>query len=179
MAEVCYSAEVPLCTVSPRSDAFPAQSHKVTLNDVANKLASLTADYNNDVQEGPIYETFRVKSRVNINMPDYLARIQRYTNFEEPIFVAALLQLERAVTCKPELRASQCIHKMQIASVTIASKTTDDDDYYMSDLAKIFGIEMNMLLKLEAVMLVDVLNFSAHVSDYQYKEYVPRLLELI
>jgi len=58
-----------------------------------------------------------------------------------------------------------------IACITIASKTTDDDDYNMSDLAKIYGINMQMLLSLESVMFFEVLDCSVHITEQQYYKY--------
>ena len=56
--------------------------------------------------------------------------------------------------------------------MTLASKTTDDDDYCMSDLAKIYGIDLSVLLKLEKVMFFDILNCKVHITELEYSKYL-------
>ena len=58
-----------------------------------------------------ILQTYRIKSKVDINMHDYMKRIQKYTKFEDAIFVAAMLLLERSIDLVPELKNSNCFHK--------------------------------------------------------------------
>merc|ERR1739845_189974 len=104
-----------------------------------------------------------------------LKRIKKCTKFENVIFVVALLFLERALEKIPELKSSHCIHKLFCASLTLACKTMDDDDYYMSDLAKIYGIDLKMLLNLEQILFFEVLSCKVHITDREYRQYLSEL----
>jgi len=146
MDYICSSAEVPQ-TVIPTEPSF---DYGIDLQKISEKLDGIIEQYkNNSIDEishvdSKIFNTFKLKAIVDINIPDYINRIKKYTKFENVIFVVALLLLERAMDKIPDLKHSECIHKLFCASLTLSCKTMDDDDYYMGDLAKIYGIDLKM-----------------------------------
>ena len=114
MATDCCGAEVPQTLVCSQFQAQPQDSLEL----ITGHLESLMAEYartplatNVSSSTKAVLQTFKVKSKVDINMKDYMMRIQKYTKFEDPIFVAALILLEKAMSIVPELRNSDCIHK--------------------------------------------------------------------
>jgi hypothetical protein len=114
MATDCCGPEVPQTLVNGQVQVLPETS----LDMVTGHLVKLMAEYSRtplSAHSKPapksILQTFKIKSQVEINMQDYMKRIQKYTKFEEPIFVAALILLERAISVMPELQNSNCIHK--------------------------------------------------------------------
>jgi hypothetical protein len=114
MATDCCGPEVPQTLVNSQVQALPETS----LDMVTSHLEKLMAEYSRTPLSAyskpapkAILEAFKIKSQVEINMQDYMKRIQKYTKFEEPIFVAALILLERAISVIPELKNSECIHK--------------------------------------------------------------------
>merc|ERR1711874_966513 len=180
MLSPCCSAEVPQSFILEHQDRL---LNELNLETIAKKFQQIMKDYEryailtwNSPEEQALYETYKIKSRVEINILDYVTRIQKYTKFANPIFVGALLLLERAAKAKPELKHGQCAHKLFIGCITLASKTTDDDDYYMSDLAKIYGIDMKILQKLESVLFLEVLNCKVHITEKEYSEYLEQML---
>ena len=97
MATDSCCAEVPRSVIDLTAHALA----ETDLTIVAGKLNSLIKEYsgNNQITDDntttsskkTLYDVFMIKSSVQINMEDYLNRIQKYTNFENPLFVAALL----------------------------------------------------------------------------------------
>lgn len=114
MATDCCGPEVPQTLVNCQVQALPETS----LDMVTGHLEKLMDEYSRTPLSAyskpapkEILQAFRIKSQVEINMQDYMKRIQKYTKFEEPIFVAALMLLERAISVLPGLKNSECIHK--------------------------------------------------------------------
>lgn len=175
-------AEVPLTLTKTNEETLsitPCSKPEITLNTVSEKLAKIMTEFSQSTsllelsqEQLDLQDTYKIKTRVNINLEDYIVRIQKYTRFPDEIFVAALLLFNRAVTCRPELKDPSCVHKLMCGCITLASKTTDEDDYYMSDLAKIYGIDLEMLLNMEKVLFFDVLSCGVHITDVQYREFV-------
>jgi hypothetical protein len=114
MATDCCGPEVPQTLVNCQVQVLSETS----LDMVTSHLEKLMAEYSRtplSAHSKPapkaILQMFKIKSQVEINMRDYMKRIKKYTKFEEPIFVAALMLLERAISVMPELKNSNCIHK--------------------------------------------------------------------
>merc|ERR1739848_346214 len=165
---ICSGAEVPQ-TAIPTAPSF---DYGIDLQKIVKKLNGIIEQYKNDSSidktsdvNSKIFNTFKLKATVEINIPDYINRIKKYTKFENVVFVVALLLLERAMDKIPDLKSSECVHKLFCASLTLSCKTLDDDDYYMTDLSKIYGIDCKMLIKLESVLFFDVLNCKVHITD--------------
>ena len=113
MDYICSGAEVPQ-TAIPTEPSF---DYGIDLQKISQKLDGIIEQYkNNSIDEishvdSKIFNTFKLKAIVDINIPDYINRIKKYTKFENVIFVVALLLLERAMDKIPDLKHSECIHK--------------------------------------------------------------------
>merc|ERR1712224_420320 len=177
MDYICSGAEVPQ-TAIPSEPSF---DYSIGLEKIVNKLDGIIEQYKNNSiddispENSKIVNTFKLKALVDINIQDYINRVKKYTKFENVIFVVALLLLERAMDKVQDLKSSECVHKLFCASLTLSCKTLDDDDYYMTDLSKIYGIDCKILIKLESVLFFDVLNCKVHITDREYRQYLSSL----
>merc|ERR1712039_630458 len=106
-------AEVPLTLTKTNEETTsitPCSRPEINLNTVSQKLANIMTEFSQpsstqqvlSQEQQDLQDTYRIKTRVNINLEDYIVRIQKYTRFPDEIFVAALLLFNRAVTIKPE-----------------------------------------------------------------------------
>ena len=113
MDYICSGAEVPQTAVPTKPDF----DYGIDLQKIVKKLDGIIEQYKNDsidetdLINSKIFHTFKLKATVEINIPDYINRIKKYTKFENVIFVVALLLLERAMDKIPDLKHSDCIHK--------------------------------------------------------------------
>merc|ERR1711976_364066 len=146
MDYICSGAEVPQ-TAIPTEPLF---DYSIGLEKIVKRLDGIieqNKDHSIDEitpENYKIYNTFKLKAIVDINITDYINRIKKYTKFENVIFVVALLLLERAMDKIQDLKSSECVHKLFCASLTLSCKTLDDDDYYMTDLKNICNRSKNV-----------------------------------
>ncbi|CAD8146816.1 unnamed protein product [Paramecium pentaurelia] len=112
-----------------------------------------------------------------ISIYNYLQRISKYTHCSEQCFVIALIYLDRLQEKHSYLVLnSNCIHRFLLLAIVIAIKF-QDDDYYKNDYyAKVGGINVKEINRLEQEFL-EYMNYELFIDEQQYLVYEKRLLE--
>ncbi|CAK67558.1 unnamed protein product (macronuclear) [Paramecium tetraurelia] len=112
-----------------------------------------------------------------ISIHNYLQRISKYTHCSEQCFVVALIYLDRLQEKHANLVLnSHCIHRFLLLAIVTAIKFQDDDYYKNEYYAKIGGINVKEINKLEQEFL-EYMNYELFIDEQQYQVYENRLLE--
>ncbi|CAD8140805.1 unnamed protein product [Paramecium octaurelia] len=112
-----------------------------------------------------------------ISIYNYLQRINKYTHCSEQCFVIALIYLDRLQEKHSYLVLnSHCIHRFLLLALVTAIKFQDDDYYKNEYYAKVGGINLKEINKLEQEFL-EYMNYELFIDEQQYLVYEKRLLE--
>ncbi|CAD8052205.1 unnamed protein product [Paramecium primaurelia] len=130
-----------------------------------------------DVLELESNSIFHAITAPAISIYNYLQRINKYTHCSEQCFVIALIYLDRLQEKHANLVLnSHCIHRFLLLAIVTAIKFQDDDYYKNEYYAKIGGINLKEINKLEQEFL-EYMNYDLFIDEQQYQIYENRLLE--
>ena len=129
-------------------------------------------------QQSNFYKTFELQSSVQIDLEKYQKRIHNYAEFDNAVYIFAQQQVEKSTCVRPEQKNSFCFHKLFIASLTQATKLTEDKPQGNKTLSKIFGISTNMLSDLEMTMLLDLFQGKILINEEDFNEYQENMINL-
>ena len=104
----------------------------------------------------------------NINLPDYMRRIAKYSHCSAECFIVALCYIQKYCEASHSALTLRNAHRMAICAVMVAAKLRDDVFYankYYSSIGGISGREMN---ELELDMLVTI-NWETWVERDHYE----------
>ena len=139
----------------------PDLEHLITsINDT---LLKLTVQHHHE--RSPFYSSVIP----SISLLDYLRRIVLYSNIEPSTLIISLIYLDRISNSKITL-SKHNIHRLLFTSILLAIKY-NEDAYYKSDYyAKIAGVSLKELNKMEECF-VKLINFYLFVSGNLYEKY--------
>lgn len=122
---------------------------------------------NEDATEHSTYPTEFDKSTVEptISLFDYAKRIVKYTKLPEEFLIIPLLYFKRS-NVKLTLKS---IHRFLITAVCIASKSLTDQYFSNRFYAKVGGIPVRELNKLELELLV-LMNWNTQIIQEEFDE---------
>lgn len=107
-----------------------------------------------------------------ITIEEYLVRLQRYTKCSPCCFVMALAYINACYKEHPETRpCSLSIHRLVLTGVLLASKITDDKHYSNVFWARVGGVSLPDLNRLELQMLA-LLNFRLLITPEAFRRYL-------
>jgi hypothetical protein len=117
-----------------------------------------------DEDDGICETIFNSNSVPNISLPDFLRRLQKYTQFSAECLVIAIIYIDRYNLNEPNFSLNhRSIHKLMLTSILLAAKY--QDDFYYDNKAFEFAGGVNALhlhhLELE---LFEKLNYNLYVS---------------
>ncbi|ORX88766.1 cyclin-domain-containing protein [Basidiobolus meristosporus CBS 931.73] len=119
---------------------------------------------------------FHSSSIPDISIKSYIRRIQKFVPFGNDTLLAILIYLERAIKSADGILVnSYTIHRLLITSITIANKFFSDVIYPNSRYAKVGGLPLHEMNKLE-VELLFMIDFNLNISPKDFAEYTHRLL---
>jgi len=119
---------------------------------------------------------FHYSCTPSITIEDYIKRIWKYAGCSESCYVMALLLLERFAHRNPTIKiTSNCIHRLLIASVMVATKFLEDIHYNNAMFAQIGGVSTQELNFLE-IELLFALKFNLVVSPEEISTYSHTLM---
>lgn len=117
------------------------------------------------------YEILGCKAVPSSDFSFYLNRINKYTGFEESLYVGATVLLRRIIT-KLGGFDDKLIHKTFIGCLTIINKMYNETDVVpVTELAKIFGIPLIQLQRIERFIMFYVLDAKILVSEHEYNQF--------
>mmetsp|Transcript_7027 Transcript_7027/g.13283 ORF Transcript_7027/g.13283 Transcript_7027/m.13283 type:complete len:273 (-) Transcript_7027:117-935(-) len=111
----------------------------------------------------------------NINIKDYLDRIQLYSECSEECFVFALVYIDRLIYHNKKISLnSWTVHRLLLTAILVAAKFHDDVFLSNKYFSVIGGIKQDELAKLE-MEFVFLLNFDLHLSPEVFQQYMKQL----
>ncbi|KAH7440480.1 hypothetical protein KP509_04G109700 [Ceratopteris richardii] len=110
-----------------------------------------------------------------IGVHKYLERIYRYTNCSPSCFVVAYAFMDRFVHHQPDQPIiSLNVHRLLITSVMLAAKTLDDIHYNNAFYARVGGVSIEELNRMELELLFR-LDFRLCVTTHTFNSYCVHL----
>lgn len=146
-------------------------NNKLTVLDViATVLEKLTPDKSVRINKSS-FTIFHAIQPPNISIKDYLARIAKYSNCDETIFILSLIYIDRLMQNNPTYSLDILnIHRYIIASTIVATKYINDFFYSNNHYARIGGVSIEELNALE-IEFLNLIKFDLYISDELYQQY--------
>lgn len=122
---------------------------------------------------------FHCSRAPQVSILEYLTRIQRYFQCSDACLVLGLLYMDRLSKISPDLAVSRLnVHRMLATSVVLAVKYLDDIYYSNTYYARVAGLALQDLNRLEAGFL-KLVGWRMHVAPDEFEQYVSQLLLLV
>ncbi|KAI7862165.1 cyclin-domain-containing protein [Spinellus fusiger] len=119
---------------------------------------------------------FHSRSVPSIAIQPYIARILKYVPFNNEVFLSLLVYFDRIAKIEKSFTISSLnIHRLLITSIVVATKFTSDVFYPNARYAKVGGLPLCELNKLELEFLF-LCNFELLVRMEDMQEYGDQLL---
>jgi len=160
-----------MCRMEP--PLSPPASNTATRADreVAGDLGKIVARMLAESDSGRIKTSFDCLIVPPISLPDYTARIQKYFQCSHECFVLSLVYIDRLVESSPEFKLSHVnAHKILLTSLVLAAKFHNDDYQSNKHYARVGGVSLAELNKLETHFL-KLLDWRTHVTHFEYNTY--------
>lgn len=118
------------------------------------------------------------RGHLSIGILDFCQRVRKYSNCSASCFVLAVMYIDRLIHKKRTniVINSLTIHRLIIVSVVCSIKMWDDKFYPNSFYAKVGGLAISELNRLEAFFLF-ALNFDMHVLPADFDQYLITLTD--
>lgn len=111
-----------------------------------------------------------------ITVLEYIQRIAKYSDCSNEVLILAMIYIDRVILANTNfLPNSFTVHRIVVASITIAAKFFDDRYYSNRYYAQIGGLPVAELNTLE-IELLYMLAFNLFVSESHFKTYKSSLL---
>lgn len=118
---------------------------------------------------------FHASRPPGISIRKYLSRLCDYLKCSQECFVLALIYIDRLICAHSDLNVDKfCIHRLVLTGTAIAAKFFDDKYYKNSYYAKVGGVSLPEMNRLESEFLV-LVDFQLFVKPEQYEEYTTML----
>ena len=157
-------------------------NHSLILNTIAELLTDIcdesTKDKDNNTSKLYIHITsiigiikpFLSKKVPAITIKNYLERLIRYTKIESTTLVLILIFIDRVCDINKIRLNYFNIHKLIIASMLVSIKYNEDDYFSNEFYAKVGGIRMTEMNKLEYEFL-SLIEFNLFVNEEVFNKY--------
>lgn len=117
---------------------------------------------------------FDSSSEPTISILEYLQRLRRYGNFHDSCFILGLIYLDQYVSKLSIVLSKLSIHRLIITCVMLAIKFYDDNFYKNSFYAKLGGITLQEMNRMEIEMLKNI-NFNLNISKDVFQQYFHKI----
>ncbi len=113
-------------------------------------------------------DIFTGKTIPKINLNDYINRIIAYTEIEKNTLICSLIYLDEIDKKKPITEFN--IHRIFFSAVLISIKYNEDDIFKNDYYAKISGVTLNEINKMES-NFISLLDFNLYISPIIFEKY--------
>ncbi|ORZ18686.1 cyclin-domain-containing protein, partial [Absidia repens] len=169
------SSASPLSSYPPPSSPMPTQSKTTTLATITNSNSSnSTNNSKSDDGNNSTFTLFHARSIPSIDIYSYLSRILKYCPCANECFLSLLVYFDRmsknalAITGQPFTIDSFNIHRLIISGVMVSSKFFSDIFYTNTRYAKVGGLPVSELNRLELEFLqLNEYNILVSISELQ------------
>ncbi|CBZ51327.1 hypothetical protein NCLIV_043920 [Neospora caninum Liverpool] len=115
-----------------------------------------------------VITVFHSSTEPSIGVGEYVDRLARFFRCSSECFILALIYIDRLVRRRSGFMLNSLnVHRLFITALTVASKFFDDTYYSNSFYAKVGGLSLKELNRLE-VTLVILLDFRLHVMPNEF-----------
>mmetsp|Transcript_18434 Transcript_18434/g.25524 ORF Transcript_18434/g.25524 Transcript_18434/m.25524 type:complete len:215 (-) Transcript_18434:83-727(-) len=156
-----------------QSDYFKQNSIHL-LSTVLSRLIEI----NDQAPESNLRTTrFHSVSVPDIPLQKYLKRISRYTDCNVETLVCAVMYLLRVSRRSEIMITSLSVHRLLITSIVIAMKYVEDECFTNRYMAKVGGVSLVELNRLE-VSFLKKLDFSLHIAPENFEQFCTEICRL-
>ncbi|KAL9650373.1 hypothetical protein ABK040_016440 [Willaertia magna] len=122
-----------------------------------------------EVQQGST--SFHTNNPPAISVLKYLERIVKFAFCTAECYILSLVYMDRLVQANPQFVISNySIHRLLITSIMVAAKFFDDKFYDNAYYAKVGGIDVEEINRLEIEFLF-MIQFSLHIQAPEFNQY--------
>jgi hypothetical protein len=122
-------------------------------------------DNDNDIYD----QIFSVKEKPKISLSNYIFRINKYLDLEISTWILMLIYIKR-ISLYGIFINDYNKFKLLIIAINLAIKFNEDEPPSISFIAKVGGISLEEMYKLEEIFLLKI-NFNLWVSNYEFENY--------
>eukprot|EP01064_Diplonema_japonicum_P024032 TRINITY_DN344_c0_g2_i2.p1 TRINITY_DN344_c0_g2~~TRINITY_DN344_c0_g2_i2.p1 ORF type:complete len:180 (+),score=27.56 TRINITY_DN344_c0_g2_i2:63-602(+) len=109
-----------------------------------------------------------------ISVKDYFVRLVKYGKCSRESFIVVLIYLDRFTNITNRELTTRNIHRLLLATFTVAVKLRDDVFYLNSYYATVGGVTLRDLNIMEHQLLT-TLNWDLHITGEEYRKYTSTL----
>ena len=113
-------------------------------------------------------DIFTGRTLPKINLNDFINRIIAYTEIEKNTLICSLIYLDEIDKKKPITEFN--IHRIFFSAVLISIKYNEDDIFKNDYYAKISGVTLNEINKMES-NFISLLDFNLYISPIIFEKY--------
>lgn len=167
-------------STTENNNTFPSNSNSLSIEDKYDRkiiknmsefLADIckgnTKDFKN---ENNIHMKPFLSRNVSISIEDYFERLCKYSKINSSTKILVLIYIDRLCNLYKVKLSFYNIHKLLLASMLVASKYNEDENYFIWIYAKIGGVTKAELSNLEYHFL-SLLNFNLFVTEELFNKY--------
>ena len=142
---------------------------------ISSTLQTIIKDNKNQKNSQKEFDKIFSHSRdPEISLYDYLSRIHQYSLINDSTLIISLIYIDRICKNKGVKLTKNNIHRILFSSILTSIKFNEDKIYTNSFYAKIAGISVKELIKLESAFL-NLIDFKLFISDEIYNIYATYL----
>lgn len=121
--------------------------------------------------------SFTSYDKPSVTINEYLIRIQKYTEAEDSSIIMGLIYLDRICDIAKMVITPYNVHRLLFTSIFLAIKNNEDTVFSDSFYARVSGIPIKELKKLESdyVLLIEFKLFVKKEEYQKYKIYIDRI----
>ena len=143
------------------------------LNKLELKITEILTEissHNSNVEYNPD-DPFSKESPSNVTLQYFLGRFKKYSKIEKSTLILILIYSDRICTSSGIILNPHNIHRIILGCLILALKYNEDEFFTNEQYAKIGGVSLQELNKLEYFSM-QLLNFDLFISEDIYQKYV-------
>jgi hypothetical protein len=146
------------------------------LEEIIKESESITADslHSNELAQSELVAIFNSRKVPSITINKYLMRIVKYSHPAYASIITTLIYIDKLCESSNLILTRMNIHRLLLSCFVISIKFNEDDYYSNEYYAKVGGVSLCELNKLEETIL-SLLDFSLFIDDELYDNYEKQL----
>ena len=144
------------------------------LEEIIKESEGITQDNLADSYQQELMLSFNSKKVPAITINKYLMRIVKYSRPAYASIVTTLIYIDKLCEMSNQILTHMNIHRLLLSCFVISIKFNEDDYYSNEYYAKVGGISLDELNKLEEAIL-SLLEFKLFIDDELYDNYEKQL----
>ena len=146
---------------------------EVKLNELELKISEILTEISNqnsNVEYNPD-DPFSTRSPPKVTLQYFLGRIKKYSQIEQSTLIIILIYADRMCTTSAIILNPHNIHRIILGCLLLAIKYNEDIYFTNEQYAKIGGVPLKELNRLEFIS-IEFLNFDLYISEDIYQKYL-------